>query len=49
MNVNNLQFNDKLINFELKNNKKNINYLIDDNIQKTCRESIFHFNTNSML
>ena len=49
VNVNNFQFNDKFVDFELKNDKKNVNYLINDNIQKMCRESIFHFDANSML
>ena len=49
VNVNNFQFNNEFINFELKNDKKNINYLIDDNVQETYRENIFHFDANSML
>ena len=49
VNVNNFQFNDKFINFKLKNNEKNVNCLIDDNVQKMCRENIFYFNINLML
>ena len=35
MNVNNFQFDNKFINFESKNDKKNLNYLIADDLQKT--------------
>ena len=34
INVNNFQFNNKFIDFELKNDEKNINYLINNNVQK---------------
>ena len=32
MNVNDLQFDDKFVDFELKNDEKNVNCLIDDNV-----------------
>ena len=35
VNINDFQFNNEFIDFELKNDEKNINYLIDDNVQKT--------------
>ena len=47
--VNDLQFDNKLINLELRNDEKNVNYLINDSVQKTWNESIFYFNANSML
>ena len=49
MNVNDLQFNNKFVDFKSRNDKKNVNYLIDDNAQKTCHENIFYFNANLML
>ena len=49
INVNNFQFNNEFVNFKSKNDKKNVNYLINDNVQKTCRKNIFHFDTNSIL
>ena len=49
VNVNDLQFNDKFVDFESKNDKKNVNCLIDDNVQKTCCKNIFYFDANLML
>ena len=49
VNINDLQFDNEFIDFESKDDEKNINYLIDDNVQKMCRENIFHFNANLML
>ena len=49
INVDDFQFDDELIDFKLKDDEKNVNCLIDDNVQKTCRENIFHSDANSML
>ena len=49
MNVNDFQFDNKFIDFESKNNKKNMNCLIIDDLQKINNQNIFHLNANAML
>ena len=49
MNVNNFQFDNELIDIELKNDEKNINCLIVDDLQKTNDQNIFYSNANAML
>ena len=49
MNVNDFQFDNEFIDFESKNDEKNVNYLIADDLQKTNDQNILHLNVNAML